>query len=857
MSGTPISDHLSFDEIARLSDQSRALLQSVSILFSRDTNPEDVHSLHSPSTSSNTSMVGFQCIHCASSPLVSAPNQVNKPFDKVFPGSIETIGASLGLLHDKHFSLEAAQHNQRCMFLPFSLQNVFDRPDAQPNQKELQQCCDAIARKLEMSNKSSNAHSKTGIVVYKSMRPGGIDEGETNEHHTNQAQGSPYGNRHRMAASTPRGYASYSYSVATPIHVGYGEDHPGTFVKREDCSFVAAEVLARRHSPHSGPGTGPHALMSPMATNSSASGRGGGMPPLPSVPGNYNMYPNFGGPGGGYGHSPHERYHGMMTPVQKAISVKTDGGYVGPDPSAVPFVQDGLGYSCPYCVSVPFHHRAPGCFFREAPTQAMMATHYNICTGLSGQRHLAYPGSGGGYPHLYGRPPVGVGDYIGTVTPADHGIAASAKQLSSPSFRAKRSEMQKKRAEAAVQARNILQGQGLPSEPPMDDALVKPEDKLLLTDYFYYLNQQLRICRFTESDRKTRGGKRKNILLGFGGIECRHCHGEHGARKFFWNDVDRLANSFSEIPAHVMKCGYCPEEVKMALAELKSRHSGQMSKLPRGWQKVFFRRMWRRMHGSEDGEDEDEDTMGVSNDKTISPKRSESGNDEPASSGDPDEGGSSVEITPSSSRGAYLLSIPEDKQWLSDMDCFIRTCLEVFISDGTESGVKGGTKVSSSKGQVGIRCIYCASSDVGASGEAISYPLNINGIYETVREFQRVHFTKCPNIPTKEKNKLDKLKTSSSLSSVLRRYYVIAAKALKLGMYDAEDGIRAKSNDKEAERNSVPKASPISESHGISIEDAEDLRKQQLEEARVKRDRDEDSFGNGKRVRVSEFGQSS
>jgi hypothetical protein len=137
------------------------------------------------------------------------------------------------------------------------------------------------------------------------------------------------------------------------------------------------------------------------------------------------------------------------------------------------------------------------------------------------------------------------------------------------------------------------------------DLLAMPEDKLLLTDYFYFINQQLGVCHFREEDRKTRGGKRKDIEVGSGGIACRHCYGQPYARKFFWKDVDRLANSFSEIVVHVLKCAYCPDNVKIELRELKFRHSEQMSKKPRGWQKVFFRRMWRRIHGNQ-GSDEDE-----------------------------------------------------------------------------------------------------------------------------------------------------------------------------------------------------------------------------------------------------------
>jgi len=76
-----------------------------------------------------------------------------------------------------------------------------------------------------------------------------------------------------------------------------------------------------------------------------------------------------------------------------------------------------------------------------------------------------------------------------------------------------------------------------------------------------------------------------------------------------------------------------------------------------------------------------------------------------------------------------------------------------------------------------------------ARGNAVSFPYSISGIYESVREFQRLHLDCCPNLSDPMKEEMKNLKTSTSLSSVLRRYYVLAAKAL--GMRDTQDGIRS------------------------------------------------------------------
>merc|ERR1712071_114367 len=129
------------------------------------------------------------------------------------------------------------------------------------------------------------------------------------------------------------------------------------------------------------------------------------------------------------------------------------------------------------------------------------------------------------------------------------------------------------------------------------------------------------------------------------------------SRKFFWSNVDRLANSFAEIPSHVLKCRNCPAEMKSALGQIKLRHPEQMALLPRGSQKVFFRRMWRRMHSNE------------SSDNKTENKASASGNSS-AGGGVPSsmtpKGKTILVPIPLNGQGV-LLSIPEDHDWLSDM----------------------------------------------------------------------------------------------------------------------------------------------------------------------------------------------
>ncbi|KAL7432091.1 hypothetical protein ACHAXH_002086, partial [Discostella pseudostelligera] len=343
--------------------------------------------------------------------------------------------------------------------------------------------------------------------------------------------------------------------------------------------------------------------------------------------------------------------------------------------------------------------------------------------------------------------------------------------------------------------------------------LIDSQDANLLTDYFFHIMQQLVICRFSEKDRKTRGGKRENVDIGYGGLQCIHCINTQTSRKFFWSTVDRLANSFAEIPSHILKCKHCPDAVRDALLVLKGRHHDQIQTLPRGSQKVFFRRVWRRLH----------DNAGMQaatpvRDTRLAPLNKTSTMDPPMSAlvafaetalMSPDvavsasnrllaSAAKSLEIqtiksgNPEEKCERVLLAIPDDKNWLSDNDCFVRNNIEVFTANQSDVEKAAADKKYPIKlGQVGIRCIHCAMASGGANCGAVSYPYSISGIYESVREFQRLHLVNCQHIPLDVKVRSEKLMGgSSSLSSVLRRYYVQAARAL--GLFDTQDdGIRA------------------------------------------------------------------
>lgn len=341
--------------------------------------------------------------------------------------------------------------------------------------------------------------------------------------------------------------------------------------------------------------------------------------------------------------------------------------------------------------------------------------------------------------------------------------------------------------------------------------LVANDDRLLLTDYYYYLMKQLRHCQFAENDRRTRGGKRDAVEIGYGGLQCVHCAKLPNARKFFWGNVDRLANSFAEIPTHILKCRACPKEIQDALLVLKEKHAEQMTLLPRGSQKVYFRRMWRRIHPS----------LLRSHEASSSPATSSLGTEEQQPSESlateeklhvamhspsvSEESVILIERSPADAARALadsalqsgspsptsriLLAIPNDKEWLPDTDSFVRQQVEVFCATKEDvDAAHHNKKLPIEEGTVGIRCIHCALSKLGDITQTY-YPFSVTGLYEAVRDLHRLHLDICKNAPEAVRSKLASIKELSPLTSVGRNYYVSAAKSL--GLVDTKHGIRA------------------------------------------------------------------
>ena len=138
---------------------------------------------------------------------------------------------------------------------------------------------------------------------------------------------------------------------------------------------------------------------------------------------------------------------------------------------------------------------------------------------------------------------------------------------------------------------------GVPDAPGhKPEPVVRVDDQDLVTDYLFLLMKQMQTCRFTESDRVGGRSKIKDNEVGFPGMECRHCQGRAGFGRYFPSSVAALslANSDRNVYNHLLKCRKCPESIKKELVSLQKKQS--QSKNRRGLRKLFFNRIWSRIH---------------------------------------------------------------------------------------------------------------------------------------------------------------------------------------------------------------------------------------------------------------------
>ena len=140
-------------------------------------------------------------------------------------------------------------------------------------------------------------------------------------------------------------------------------------------------------------------------------------------------------------------------------------------------------------------------------------------------------------------------------------------------------------------ARKANDGQALAD----GDFIVYQDGMRIVPAYVYFLMRQVESCHFSEVDRFV---ARSKGPVGYPGFQCRHCSGHAGLGKYFPVSAKTLStNSTSQnIHAHLLKCRKCPDHIKEQLVTLKAEKS-RSPRLEPGWRKVFFDKIWNRLHG--------------------------------------------------------------------------------------------------------------------------------------------------------------------------------------------------------------------------------------------------------------------
>mmetsp|Transcript_7296 Transcript_7296/g.13326 ORF Transcript_7296/g.13326 Transcript_7296/m.13326 type:complete len:391 (+) Transcript_7296:113-1285(+) len=180
-----------------------------------------------------------------------------------------------------------------------------------------------------------------------------------------------------------------------------------------------------------------------------------------------------------------------------------------------------------------------------------------------------------------------------------------------------------------------------------DSDLVVLKDRDLVPDALFVAMAQMKPCKLTQADRV---GCYKTREIGFVGMCCKHCGGQPGFGRYFPNSVRSLAQTTTSqtILKHIGgKCRFCPPTIRKAVLELQRQQAhkeGMATGRPRyGSRKIFFQRMWARLHGKSQPEEEptgehsDETKENTSDHAPVTTPNGMSAEEAAASSSDADE----------------------------------------------------------------------------------------------------------------------------------------------------------------------------------------------------------------------------
>jgi hypothetical protein len=151
--------------------------------------------------------------------------------------------------------------------------------------------------------------------------------------------------------------------------------------------------------------------------------------------------------------------------------------------------------------------------------------------------------------------------------------------------------------------------------------IVFPEDRGLVPDSMVVAFGQLEVCHVKEED--CFGRYQATRVVGYTGVQCKHCGGGRTAGRFFPPTLDGLTYfTTRRILLHVENCSACPKSIQDAFLRFRRCEAAEppsvfypKTKTGKGYrgspeglrrlqskerlqrQKTFFRRVWCRLHG--------------------------------------------------------------------------------------------------------------------------------------------------------------------------------------------------------------------------------------------------------------------
>jgi len=144
-----------------------------------------------------------------------------------------------------------------------------------------------------------------------------------------------------------------------------------------------------------------------------------------------------------------------------------------------------------------------------------------------------------------------------------------------------------------------------------ESELFAPQDADLVPSHLFLAMAQMKPCVLLPEDRV---GCYKDREIGFKGMCCRHCGGSPGFGKYFPATLRSLAQTTTSqtIIKHIShKCTKCPDDLKILLERFQKEGLAQGGNYGRGGKnvtegkpkygsrKIFFERLWSRIHGLE------------------------------------------------------------------------------------------------------------------------------------------------------------------------------------------------------------------------------------------------------------------